>query len=284
VLDRLVMAAVRQVDELVGDLRRLGVTVGDALMVHASLRRIGPVAGRADGVVDALEAAVGPDGTLMMTLGAQDDWAWVNERPEAERAALLADAVPFDVLATPASDEVGVLAEVFRRRPETRVSDNPEGRFGAAGRLATAFTSDTPWDDYYGPGSSLERFVAAGGRVLRLGADLDTVTVLHHAEYLAEVPGKRRVRRHRMVAPPGGGPAELRVVECLDDESGIVDHPGEDYFATILKAYLATGRARAGRVGGAESELIDAADIVAFGRAWMTANLAPAAEPHDATA
>ena len=60
VLDRLVMAAVRQVEELVEDLRRLGVTAGDTLMVHASLRRIGPVVGRADGVVDALEAAVGP--------------------------------------------------------------------------------------------------------------------------------------------------------------------------------------------------------------------------------
>jgi aminoglycoside N3'-acetyltransferase len=271
------MTTVRSVDELAGDLRRLGVAAGDALMVHASLRKLGPVAGRADGVLDGLEAAVGREGTLMMTLGAQDDWAWVNERPEPERPALLAGAVPFDAATTPASGDVGVLAEVFRRRPATVVSDNPEGRFGASGRLAERLVRDAPWDDYYGPGSPLERFAEAGGRVLRLGANLDTVTLIHHAEYLAAVPGKRRVRRHRMVVPPGGGPAELRVVECLDDEYGIVDHPGEDYFATILKAYLATGRAATGTVGNAPSELLDGADLLAFATDWMSEHLAPVA-------
>lgn len=273
------MTTVRSVEELAADVRRLGVRPGDALMVHASLRKVGPVEGRADGVIDALEAAVGPEGTLLMTLGAEDAWAWVNERPEPERAALLADAVPFDAAVTPASEDVGVLAEVFRRRPATLVTDNPEGRFGASGRLADDFLRDAPWDDYYGQGSPLQRFAEAGGRVLRLGADLDTVTLLHHAEYLADVPGKRRVRRHRMVVPPGsapGTPAELRVVECLDDDDGIVDHPGEDYFITILQAYLATGRARTGTVGNAPSELIEAPDLLAFATAWMTDNLAPA--------
>ena len=38
-------------------------------------------------------------------------------------------------------------------------------------------------------------------------------------------------------------------MECLDDEHGIVEWPGEDYFATILRAYLATGRAKEGHVG-----------------------------------
>ena len=107
--------------------------------------------------------------------------------------------------------------------------------------------------------------------MLRLGADLDTVTLFHYAEYLVALPAKRTVTRHRMVAVPGG--AELRVVRCLDDSDGIVDHPGEDYFAQIMRAYLATGRARTGRVGGASSELLDGADVVAFAVDWMAANL-----------
>jgi len=249
------------------DVRRLGVADGDLVMIHASLRRIGPVVGGADGLLDALAAAVGVGGTLFMTIGARDDWGWVNERPEPERAALLRDAEPFDCLVTPAATDVGVLAEVFRTRAGTVVSNHPEGRFGAAGPLAATLLSDVPWDDYYGPGSPLERFVEAGGRVLRLGADLDTMTVLHYAEYLTPVPSKRRVRRHRMVT--GGRGTELRVVECLNDETGIVEYPGEDYFAQILRAYLATGRARSGRVGKATSELIDGADIVRFGSDWM---------------
>lgn len=259
------------VERIAADLRRLGVAEGDLLMVHASLRAIGPVEGRADGVVDALEAAVGPGGTLLMYPSARDDWAWVNEHPEPDRPALLGDAEPFDPLTTPADPDNGVLAEVFRTRPRTRVSDHPEGRFAAAGPLAGTLLEDVPWDDYCGPGSPLDRFVRGRGRVLRLGADPDTVTLLHYAEYVAAVPAKRRVRRHRLVVGIDG--AEVRVVDTLDDEHGIVDHPGEDYFSVILRRYLATGDASVGVVGRATSELIDAADIVEFAAAWMAEHL-----------
>jgi aminoglycoside N3'-acetyltransferase len=267
------MAERLAVEHLVRDLRTLGVAPGDVLMVHASLRAIGPLEDGALGVLHALEAAVGPGGTLLMTLGARDDWAWVNERPESERIALLANAPAFDCLAAPADPDVGVLAEVFRTTPGTYVSDHPEGRFGARGLLAEHFTADVPWDDYYGPGSPLERLVHAGGKVLRLGADLGTVTLLHYAEYLAPVADKRRARRYRRVSTPGSG-TEIRTVECLDDSDGIVAYPGEDYFAVILRAYVATGRAARGLVGGACSELIDAADLVRFGVDWMVEHFA----------
>lgn len=246
---------------LADDLRRLGVRPGDALMAHASLRR---TAARAEAVIEAVAAAVGPEGTMLMTLGADDPWGWVNERPEHERAALLADAPEWDAATAATDPDMGVLAEVFRTYPGTVVSDHPEGRFGARGRLAVELTSDQPWDDYYGPGSPLERFVAAGGRVMRLGADVDTVTLLHWAEYLAVVPDKRRVRRHRRM------PDGVRAIECLDDSDGIVDRDGDDYFGVILADYLGSGRATVGRVGGAAAELLDGPDLVAFAATWMT--------------
>lgn len=260
------------VKDLAADLRRLGVAAGNLLMVHASLRAVGPIKGAADAVLDALQTTLGPTGTLLMTLGARDDWGWINERPEHERPSLLRDAEPFDCQQTPADPDVGVLAEVFRQRPETKVSDHPEGRFGASGPLADRLVARVPWDDYYGPGSPLERFVQAGGRVLRLGADLDTLTLLHYAEYLAPLPSKRRIRRHRVVAGSDG--PTLRVVNSLDDSDGIVDYPGEDYFVVILRQYLATSRPSTGVVGRANSELIDAADVVDFAVAWMADYLA----------
>ncbi len=266
---------VRPPGALARDLRALGVVTGDALMVHASLRRIGPVEGGAEGVIDAILEAIGPQGTMLMVLGAADEWAWVNERSEAERPALLADAEPFDATTTPADPEVGALAEVFRRRPGTRVSDHPEGRFGAAGRLAERWLATVPWDDYFGPGSPLEELLQARGRVLRLGADPATTTLLHYAEYLAPIEPKRRVRRYRRVRTAWG--SEVRVVDCLDDSAGIVDYlPGRDYFADILADYLSLGRASVGPVGAANSELIDAADLVGFGVDWMAAHLAGA--------
>jgi aminoglycoside 3-N-acetyltransferase len=259
---------------LAADLSCLGVRPGDLVFLHASLRRVGPVEGGALGVIEAVERAIGADGTLVMILGAANQWDWVNGHPEPERAALLSDAEPFDNVTTPALPEVGVLAEVLRTMPGTVVNDHPEGRFAARGRLAHDLLDDLPWDDYYGPGSALDRFVSAGGRVLRLGADPDTVSVLHLAEYHADVPDTVRIRRHRRVLGPHG--PRIVVVESLDDENGIVPdqrQPEEDYFAIILREFLATGRAREARVGGTDAQLFEAADIVGFGADWMTANL-----------
>ncbi|HYD12379.1 MAG TPA: AAC(3) family N-acetyltransferase [Allosphingosinicella sp.] len=265
-------------EELRGDLEALGVRAGDLLMVHASLRRLG--LGRADAgegaaerLLDALEAAVGPEGTLLMVLGTDCPTDWVNEQPPETRAQLLAGVPPFDHRNAPAMPDVGWLAEVFRKRPGTLLSDNPSGRFGARGAQAAALLADQPWHDYYGPGSPLEKLCRRGGKILRLGANPDTVTALHYAEYLADLPDKRRTRWDYVLAGPDGQ-GEHVWIDCLDDSRGIAEWEGEDYFALILKAWLALGRHGEGLVGKAQSELIDAADLVAFGARWMEENLA----------
>lgn len=103
----------RSSSDLAAQLRQLGVRGGDMLMVHASLRAVGPVQDGAEGVVLALEKAVGGLGTIVMNLGARDDFDWVNTRPETERKLLLQDAPAFDKDRTPADPDVGVLAELF---------------------------------------------------------------------------------------------------------------------------------------------------------------------------
>jgi aminoglycoside N3'-acetyltransferase len=258
-------------DRLVADLARLGVRTGDALMVHASLRSLGPVEGGPDAVLAALDGAVGESGTLLMVLGAAGVPEWSREPTPAGIAEALAAGRPFAAGRTPADPEVGYLAERFRLRSGTRVTDHPLGRFGARGARAAQLLADAPWDDYYGPGSPLDRLREVGGRVLRLGADRDTVTLLHLAEYLVPLERKRRVRKHVLVDSPGG--ALVRPVEALDDSAGIVDWPGEDYFALLLTDYLAGGLGRSGRVGNAPSELIDARDLLDFAVRWMKLHL-----------
>jgi aminoglycoside N3'-acetyltransferase len=258
-------------DSLLHDLAALGVKAGDCVMVHASLRKLGLARSQfADGgpalLLDALEAAVGPSGTLLMILGSDYAYDWVNQRPVEERAKLLAGTPPFDAQTASVLPEVGWFAEVFRLRAGTVLSSNPSGRFAARGRDAEALLSGQPWNDYYGPGSPLEKLCARGGKVLRLGADPNTVTVLHYAEYVARVANKRRTRWDYVIADEGG-PRHVWI-DCLDDSEGIVDWD-EDYFALITQAYVTEGRAARGRVGRAESELLDATDFVAFGAAWM---------------
>ena len=242
--------------ELVGragiseQLQELGVRPGDIVMVHASLRRVGPVEGGADAVLDGLLDSLGPGGTLLMVLGADDE-------------------KPFDALASEADEDMGVLAEVFRQRAGTRVNDHADARYGAWGPDAAELLEPVPHHDYHGPGSVLSRFAGARARVLRLGADLDTLTLTHWAEYLAKVPNKRRVRRRYMRADSGEC-----WIEGLDDSDGIANWRGGDYFPQILVDFLAAGHARSGPVGNCTAELFETATFVEFAVEWLETILA----------
>lgn len=246
----------------------LGIKQGDVLMVHASLRKLGPIEDGADGVIEVLAGALGSTGTLIMLLGADNAASEVSEEQADQRHELLANAKPFNCRMTPASPEVGTLAEILRTRHGTRVNNHPDARWGVRGPMGHLLLAGLPWNNYYGAGSMLERFVNAGGKILRLGADLDTVTAFHYAEYLAEVPDKRSVVRYHKVVTETG--SEIKRVETIDDSEGIVDYAGEeDYFATILKAYLKEGRATKGPVLDTTAEVLDAADAVDFATRWM---------------
>jgi aminoglycoside N3'-acetyltransferase len=236
--------------ELTADLDALGGIRGRVVMVHASLRAIGPVDGGACGVIDAIRAALGPDGTMLMMIAANDD-------------------APFDRLSTAADPDNGVLAEVFRTHPSVVVNDHPACRFAAVGPAAATLLDPQPLDDYYGPGAPLERLCKMDGAVLRLGADVATVTLTHYAEYLAVVSAKRRVERRYQRA----GSGEI-VVASLDDSDGIAAWDHGDYFSQILIDFLDQQRASVGPVGCCTAELLDARAFIAFATDWMERELA----------
>lgn len=245
-------------------LRALGLAAGDTVMLHVSLRRVNHPDGAA-GLLHDIEDVIGPSGTTLMILGMEDDYDWVNDHPEDRRPELLRDAPVIDVAGTPPLAEVGKFAVHFWRAPGTTVGTHPDARFAARGPRAEALLQTEPLHNYYGPGSPLERLIECGGRVLRLGANDDTVTVLHYAEAICDVAEKRVVRRTKKVAE-----GEFVTIQSWDDSEGIVDHPGDDYFAQIVRAYRAAGRPLGvGQVGEARAELFDAADVVDFARSWM---------------
>jgi aminoglycoside 3-N-acetyltransferase len=53
-------------DELADDFRRLGVVPGNTVMLHASVRAVGVIAGGPDQIHLALKDALTPQGTLIM--------------------------------------------------------------------------------------------------------------------------------------------------------------------------------------------------------------------------
>lgn len=179
---------------------------------------------------------------------------------------------PFDPDKTPVDiEDMGILAEVFRTYPGVRVSDHPASRFGAIGKHAIYLLAPMPLHDYHGPSSPLERLCRLQGRVLRLGANPDTVTLTHYAEYLADVPNKVRVRRRYVRADAG----EVWI-ESLDDTDGIADWPHGDYFEQIYLDYRVSGAVKTGLVGRCCAELLEAQDFITFAVRWMNRELSAA--------
>jgi len=241
--------------EIASELAGLGVRRGNTLMVHASLRRLGPIEGGADGVLDAIQLALGPTGNILMMIAADDD-------------------EPFDRFSTPADPDNGVLAEIFRQRSDVEVNDHPACRFAGWGRLTPGLLNPQPLHDYYGIGSPLHRFKQVGGRILRLGADPDTVTLTHLAENLAEVPDKVIVEREYERAETG-----CVLVRSIDDSEGIAKWSGGDYFPQILLDFLEEGLGSSGTVGDCQAELLDANRFVDFAVGWIERELTKSPSP-----
>ncbi|WP_205740651.1 aminoglycoside 3-N-acetyltransferase [Haloactinopolyspora alba] len=251
---------------LADDLRGLGLADGDAVMIHAAFRQVGTVLGGPDTLVDAVLDVVGAEGTLL----SYQDWelstdVWDDDGRVID--ALREHVPPFDpATARPARDH-GVVAATVGTRPGVRRSGNPGASVAAVGARADEFTAAHPLDFGYGEDSPFARLVASGGRVLMVGAPLDTMTILHHAEHLADLPGKRRIHVEYPLATPAG--TEWRIVEEYDTSAPVVDGPPDDYFGFIVTNFLATGDGRRGTVGAADSVLVDAAGITSFAVSWL---------------
>jgi aminoglycoside 3-N-acetyltransferase len=253
--------------DLTRDLQQLGIAAGDIVMVHAACRSVGPVLGGPDDIIRALCDAVGPAGTLMAYL----DWdaAWEDAKDEEGRipTALRPHVLPFDPARTRAARQNGTLPEFLRTTPGARRSGNPGASVAALGTKAEWLTADHPLDYGYGPGTPLARLVEAGGKVLMLGAPLDTMTLLHHAEHRADLPGKRVIRVEVPFATPSG--TVWRMIEEFDTSDPCAAVLPDDFIGRIVADYLASGAGRQGKVGAAACVLVEAANIVPFATAWM---------------
>jgi len=254
--------------QLLADLRALGVREGAVVMLHAAVGSIGWIVGGPRVVLDALLELLTPRGTLLMLASWEGNPYDLPRGSDARRAAWLAECPPFDPIHSPADHrEMSILAEYLRTWPDSRRSDHPLASFVAVGTQATWLTEHHPWQYGNGPDGPLARLCQAGGDVLLLGAPLSNITLLHHAEHMADVPDKR-IDRYTMPVLRDGQRVWVTIEE-YDTTNGIADFGEEDYFAAIARDYLATGRGRGRSVGEAASHLFPADDLKRFGITWM---------------
>ena len=246
------------------DLDALGLEPGDAVLTHAALRKVGRILGGPDALIDAIMDVIGPEGTLMgyCDWQGQDD---IEDYPE-----LSEDVPPFDPARSRSTRDNGAFPELLRTTPGALRSGSSGPSVAALGGRAAWFTADHALDYGYGPESPFGKLVASKGKTMLIGAPHDTMTLLHHAEHVAQFPNKR-IRRYRYPMLVDGEKVWVETKEF--DTSNAPDGLEEDYFTTIVTAFLATGRGRTGKIGQANSVLVPANEIVPFAVRWIEERL-----------
>ncbi len=254
---------------LVSDLRRLGLQPGQTVMLHASVKAVGAVLGGPNSIIQVLLDMLTPAGTLMMYAGWADIPDFIDDLPDSVRQTYIDHHPPFDPATARAVRYNSVLAEFLRTWPGARRSLNPEASMVAVGAQAEYLTADHPLNYGYGAGSPLAKLVERKGQVLLLGAPLDTLTLLHHAEFRARLRHKNVVHYRCPILRDG-----QRVwVEIEDYDTG---DPHDDYsFEAIAQDYLSAGQGRQGQVGNAACYLFDAAPLVDFAVDWLEKRFGP---------
>lgn len=250
--------------QLAADLRSLGVAPGDVVMVHASVRAVGEIAGGPDEIHLALRDALTDDGTLLMYAGCPryfDEVGRGRLSPE-EAAEILEKLPPFDAQTARSDRSNGTLVEFLRTYPGPLVNDHV-ARFVAWGKDAEYLLSDQPWDYAYGRGSALDRFVGLDGKILLLGSDHDTVTFLHYAEHIADIPDKR-VAKFKVPVAENGERIWRDMEEFNTAGDGVHANWPDRFFAKLVDSYLAASASSGGRVGDAQCHLLSARGLLEF--------------------
>jgi aminoglycoside 3-N-acetyltransferase len=254
-------------NELVTDLRAIGVRPGRDLLVHSSLRRVGPVEGGAVTVVEALREVVGPAGALVVpafTPANSDTSAEHRDRTRgmtsAEYAEFLASMPAFDPGRTP-STGMGTLAETVRTNAAAVRSDHPQTSFAALGGGARQLMAGHAPDCHFGPRSPLFHLYERSADVLLLGVGFNRCTAFHLAEYRYRVPAPTRRYRCRIVKD--GRPAWWEYEDVVLDDSDFAQIGAALCSSTDAVTQKPVARATAFRVS------LPAA--VDFAAAWLAA-------------
>lgn len=158
-------------DDIVRGLRELGLTAGESLIVHSSMRHLGPIEGGADAVIDAILEVIGPEGNLVLPT-----FNYVNPVPSPY----------FDPETTPG--RTGILPEVGRRRPGALRSLHPTHSVTVIGPDAVRLTAGHLNQRVFGVGSPVDLLAQDGGKVLLLGVGQTSNSTIHVAEEHAGMP------------------------------------------------------------------------------------------------
>ncbi|MEU0161425.1 AAC(3) family N-acetyltransferase [Streptomyces sp. NPDC006261] len=259
-------------DRLTAALSALGVRPGDVLLVHASLRSVGPVPGGPATVLAALRRAVGPEGTVVVpsfTPENSDTSPHYRARVrglDAEACeAVRSSMEPFDPARTPAPS-MGALAETVRTAVGAERSGHPQTSFAAIGPGAGKLLAGHRPDCHLGEDSPLARLYEADARTLLLGTGYGTCSAFHLGEYRRPRPP---LRPYRCVVAPRG------VRQWWEYEDVALDDSDFAVLGAAFEEAAGLDDVRTALLGPAPCRLLRLRAAVDFATGWLTEHRPP---------
>ncbi|MEW4431260.1 AAC(3) family N-acetyltransferase [Paenibacillus pabuli] len=235
---------------LFDQLHRLGIDGRSTLLVHSSMKSMGEVEGGADTVLDVFTDYM-KDGLLVLPT---HTWSTIN-----------ASNPMFHVESSPCC--VGILPELFRKRPGVVRSWHPTHSVAAIGQDAVAFTKDDHlYDTPCARGSAWGKLLDRKATILLVGVDLKRNTFIHGVEEWVDIPGRLTDEHEQLytVLPDG---TEISVPSRR--------HCGlswSEHFWKVDEVLQRKGAMRQGKLGDAVVRVCDAAMVEEIITAMLRAN------------
>jgi len=162
-------------EQLTAQIAALGIKPNDTLMIHSSMKAIGEVEGGADTVLDVFMDYLGDEGLLLL--------------PTHSWATMKAEHPVFDPEEEPSC--VGILTNLFRKRPGVIRSLHPTHSVAAYGKHAAAYTAgEENFNTPCPPTGCWGRLSDVGAKILFLGCPMARNTFIHSVEEKYDIPNR----------------------------------------------------------------------------------------------
>jgi len=224
---------------LTQQLRSLGLSEGDMVVVHSSLRSVGPIEGGAGTLVEAFLEVLGSSGLLV----APTFTYYSNVFDHAHSPSV-----------------TGTFPEIVRAWPGAVRSMHPTHSVAVIGDRAAQCCAGHELVGAVSAGSPLEWLAASGGWVLLIGVGHNRNTTIHTAECLAPA-----FYLDMPQSPDAWETAMLRV-DGQEHEIELKERPGCSVgFGAIEGLLRQRGAIRDGRLGRSYTQAMRGADVIAAG-------------------
>lgn len=203
------------------------------VLMHSSCKSLGQMENGGDTILDALTEYFSRGLVVLPT----HTWATVNDRQPV-----------YDVLYTPVC--IGLLPELFRKRPGVHRSWHPTHSVAAFGADAEEFVrGDENCPTPCARDSAWGRLYDRDAYVLLVGVELNRMTFFHGVEEWNGIPGRLKETPNRyVVIPPDGG----RIVRDYYPHCG----DSSQLYPKAETALLHAGAMRMEKLGGAAGPLL----------------------------